>query len=663
VFRRAFAHAVALLKSSQLRRIERVAMAAEQLARLDELDLIIARSESHARDLLPCDEARITLGFGRSGLEADSDFAETLRISLPAPRGGRLGWMTAARRRGPAFTADDEAVFEHLARSVTLAVQAGLRAGEVAQLGARNATLLSRMSDGVVEFDPHLNIISMNEAAARSLQFDPGDGIVGTNLWDLVPGNGAGEFGALCQTALDTGRPVWATGRFVSLKSCFDLRAFPHPDGLTALFRDVTAERAARQRRRHFQRLETIGQLTAGVAHDVNNLLTVMLGSLELLGVRAQERQQLQTEADERNALLTGQPDDREDTDLTLATGGLRAGESATQLIRRLLAYSRGQPALSEAIDVAELLRAAEPMIRKALGGHIRLRIACAADLWPAIADPAELESAVLNMALNAQAAMPGGGLLEIAAENVEVDRLYAKVGGFERTGAFVMLSVVDNGAGMTAETLEHAFDAFFTTKAAGQGAGLGLSMVQGFARQSGGHVLLDSEPGQGTILRVYLRRARKAPAALPEPWPIPPGPPERSAHREDREHVLLVEDNAMLRGHADRMLRGLGYQVSAVPTAAAALAHLAEGGRADLLLTDVVLAGEMTGPDLARAATRLRPGMAVLFTSGYGGGALVREGMLPDEIALLPKPFRRGDLAAAVRSRLDASPRPAQRA
>ncbi len=653
LLRKTLTRGLTLLKPPRPRRFERVAIAAEQLARLDELDLIVARAEAFARDLLPCDESRIALAGHSSMAGSEIGWSETLRIALPAANGRRLGWMAAGRRRGPAFTADDEALFEQLARIVTLAVQAGLRAEAARAAEARAEGLLSRMSEGVAELDPRLQFISINTAAARHLHLAHPAESNGTSLWDLGPGNGAGQFGALCQTAIETNRPVWATARFLSLKRCFDLRAFPHAGGLTVFFRDVTAEREAEERLRHSRRLEAVGQLTGGVAHDVNNLLTIMLGNFETLAVRAEERMAAASPAVARPEL---------EADLGLAIAGLRAGESANSLIQRLLAYSRGQQEAVQPVDVAALLRSLDPLLQRTLARRIRARVKCPPDLWPALADPAELESAVLNMALNAQDAMPNGGLLEIAAENVEVDRLYAKVGGFERTGRYVMLSVLDNGAGMTQETLRRAFDPFFTTKADGTGTGLGLAMVRGFARQAGGHVIIDSEPGRGTILRIYLPQAREKAAPRPAPTParIPAG--EIVFQASGQEHVLLVEDNALVRAHAEAILANLGYRVTSAATGAEALELLGSGLSPALLFTDVTLSGGMTGTSLAKAAAMLRPGIPVLFTSGHGEGALTRDGALPPGAALLPKPFRRSDLAVAVRARLDAGRRPPPR-
>jgi signal transduction histidine kinase/CheY-like chemotaxis protein len=653
LLRKTLTRGLTLLKPPRPRRFERVAIAAEQLARLDELDLIVARAEAFARDLLPCDESRIALAGHSSMAGSEIGWSETLRIALPAANGRRLGWMAAGRRRGPAFTADDEALFEQLARIVTLAVQAGLRAEAARAAEARAEGLLSRMSEGVAELDPRLQFISINTAAARHLHLAHPAESNGTSLWDLGPGNGAGQFGALCQTAIETNRPVWATARFLSLKRCFDLRAFPHAGGLTVFFRDVTAEREAEERLRHSRRLEAVGQLTGGVAHDVNNLLTIMLGNFETLAVRAEDRMAAASPAVARPEL---------EADLGLAIAGLRAGESANSLIQRLLAYSRGQQEAVQPVDVAALLRSLDPLLQRTLARRIRARVKCPPDLWPALADPAELESAVLNMALNAQDAMPNGGLLEIAAENVEVDRLYAKVGGFERTGRYVMLSVLDNGAGMTQETLRRAFDPFFTTKADGTGTGLGLAMVRGFARQAGGHVIIDSEPGRGTILRIYLPQAREKAAPRPAPTParIPAG--EIVFQASGQEHVLLVEDNALVRAHAEAILANLGYRVTSAATGAEALELLGSGLSPALLFTDVTLSGGMTGTSLAKAAAMLRPGIPVLFTSGHGEGALTRDGALPPGAALLPKPFRRSDLAVAVRARLDAGRRPPPR-
>ena len=334
--------------------------------------------------------------------------------------------------------------------------------------------------------------------------------------------------------------------------------------------------------------------------------------------------------------------------DLSLADAGLRAGESASQLMHRLLAFSRRQPLSPQVIDVATLLSTLEPLLRRTLGEPIALRIFWQDGLWRALVDPAELENAIINLAINARDAMPSGGRLTIEAANVPIDRVYAAVAGLDRTGDFIMLSVSDSGHGMTREVLDKAFDPFFTTKQPGKGTGLGLSMVYGFAKQSGGHVMIDSEPGQGTIIRLYLPHTSDA--------EIAPEETDREAARGN-ESIMLVEDNDLVRAHTEAMLRGLGYTVLVAGDGPGALGLLQDGALPDLLLTDVVLPGGMSGRDLADTAARSVPGLRVLFTSGYPGNVLLENGRMGAGVELVGKPFRRAHLAARIRAQLAGQP------
>jgi len=331
-----------------------------------------------------------------------------------------------------------------------------------------------------------------------------------------------------------------------------------------------------------------------------------------------------------------------------MARAGLRAGESASQLMHRLLAFSRRQPLSPQVVEISEMLGSLEPLLRRTIGEQIVLRITWQQALWRALVDPVELENAILNLAINSRDAMPAGGRLTIEAVNVQIDRVYAAVAGLERTGDFIMLSVADSGFGMSRDVIARAFDPFFTTKQPGQGTGLGLSMVYGFAKQSGGHAMIDSEPGNGTIVRLYLPRTTGT-------APVP-ALADRSV-AGGNETILLVEDNDLVRAHTGAMLMGLGYTVVAAADGPEALLVMQDGLAPDLLLTDVVLPGGMTGRDVADAAARLVPGLRVLFTSGYSGSVLMENGRVTPGVDLIGKPFRRTELAARVRDQLGGQP------
>jgi len=498
--------------------------------------------------------------------------------------------------------------------------------------------ILSTISDGMFVLDRQGAIRYVNNAALRYLQRTRED-LLGASLWQLFPGLRDAEFGERFDFALQSGENVDFSAAYEPLNAFYEMRCYPFDAGLTVYFRDIAAQRETEEKLRQSQKLEALGQLTGGIAHDVNNLLTVILGNFEMLAMSAEER-------GEDGAL-----------DLSLAEAGLRAGESASQLMHRLLAFSRRQPLSPQVIDVATLLSSLEPLLRRTLGEPIALRIGWEDGLWRALVDPAELENAILNLAINARDAMPEGGRMTIEATNVPIDRVYAATAGLERTGDYIMLSVADTGTGMSREVLAKAFDPFFTTKQPGKGTGLGLSMVYGFAKQSGGHVIIDSEAAQGTIVRLYLPRTTDGEAA-PDPET------DREAARGD-ETILLVEDNELVRAHTEAMLRGLGYAVlsAADGPAALALLHarmLEHGAVPDLLLTDVVLPGGMSGRDLADAAARVVPGLRVLFTSGYPGNVLLENGRMGAGVELVGKPFRRAHLAARIRSQLANPPWPA---
>jgi PAS domain S-box-containing protein len=392
--------------------------------------------------------------------------------------------------------------------------------------------------------------------------------------------------------------------------------------------RDVTERRDLDERLRQAQKLETVGRLTGGVAHDFNNLLTVILANAELLGEELADRAEL-------HGL----------SELIAA-----AAERGAQLTHRLLAFARRQPLEPKVIDINRLLDGMEEMLRRTLGAAIEIRVRRAPGLWLAEADPAELESALLNLALNARDAMPAGGRLAIDTANVTVDEAGAIPDPDVDPGEYVMIAVSDTGAGMAPDVLARAFEPFFTTKDVGRGAGLGLSMVYGFAKQSGGHARFESEVGTGTTIRLYLPRAAALVAT-----------PERRT--EDArpvgggEHILVVEDDPLVREGLSAQLGGLGYQVISANSGSRALWILEQTPDIDLLFTDIVMPGGMNGRQLATAAKRLRPDLKVLFTSGYTDNAVLHQGRLDPGVHLLNKPYRRRAMIEKVRAVLDEPP------
>jgi PAS domain S-box-containing protein len=393
--------------------------------------------------------------------------------------------------------------------------------------------------------------------------------------------------------------------------------------GFAKVTRDLTERRAAEERLLQAQKMEAVGQLTGGIAHDFNNLLTVIAGNVEAL------QRRLPPGADGQLRRLT--------------EAALRGTSRAALLTQRLLAFSRRQPLEPKVISANTLISGLSEMLRRTLGESILIETVLGGGLWPAFADTNQLESALLNLAVNARDAMPGGGKLTIEAANVYLDEKYGALAEVA-AGQYVGIFVSDTGTGMTPEVIAKAFDPFFTTKEIGQGTGLGLSQVHGFIKQSGGHIKIYSEAGAGTTVKLYLPRyfpsgtADDTPAAT---LPIP---------QATGETILVVEDEADVRSFTVEMLRELGYRVLEAPDGPGALRLLDAHREINLLFTDVGLPGGMNGRQLAEEAQRRRADLKVLFTSGYARNAIVHHGRLDPGVELLLKPFTYRDLAAKMR-------------
>ena len=388
-----------------------------------------------------------------------------------------------------------------------------------------------------------------------------------------------------------------------------------------AVAEQAKAEAALRQS----QKMEAIGQLTGGIAHDFNNMLGVVIGGLDLLQRRLQ----------------------RGDTDVgRYIDGAMEGAERAAALTQRLLAFSRQQPLAPAAIDSNRLVADMSELLTRTLGETITVETVLAEDLWKAKADPSQLENVVLNLAVNARDAMPEGGRLLIETCNIEVDADHAIDAEIE-SGQYVMLAVSDTGMGMTPEVIAKAFDPFFTTKPLGKGTGLGLSQVFGFVRQSGGQVRIYSEVGHGTTFKIYLPRfwGAETPARLK----AAAQPRGGEAH----EVILVVEDEQRVRNYSVEALRELGYSVVHAANGAQALEIIRSGQAIDLLFTDIVMP-EMTGRQLADQAIALRPGLKLIYTTGYTRNAVVHGGVIDPGVNFLAKPFGIRQLGGLVRAVLD---------
>ncbi len=396
------------------------------------------------------------------------------------------------------------------------------------------------------------------------------------------------------------------------------------------LLQDAIDRERIESQMRQMQKMEAVGQLTGGVAHDFNNMLAIIIGSLDLAKRR-----------------LTGSEDARVGSCIENA---MESASTAAQLTSRLLAFSRQQALQPQSLDPNKLVAGMSELLRRTVLEDVRVETVLAGGLWRVNADPNQLESAILNLCINARDAMPDGGQLTIETGNAYLDDAYAASEPEVTPGQYVMVGVTDTGTGMPPEVVQRAFDPFYTTKGVGKGTGLGLSQVYGFVKQSGGHVKIYSEPGHGTTVKVYLPRLRKGePAAeVAAPGPVLP-------RARDGEIVLVVEDDDRVRHMSVDALRELGYTVVQASDAAQALEVLTVQPKISLLFTDVVMP-DVNGRRLAEMAREKRPGLKVLFTTGYTRNAVVHNGVLDPGVAFLPKPFTVDQLSRKVREVLEAA-------
>jgi PAS domain S-box-containing protein len=419
------------------------------------------------------------------------------------------------------------------------------------------------------------------------------------------------------------GERFWAS---VTINAVHDEHG--HLIGFAKVTRDLTERRAMEDQLRQMQKMEAIGQLTGGIAHDFNNMLQVIGGNIETLQRRI------------------GHEDPHAQR---LITAALHGAERASTLTHRLLAYSRRQPLDPKPLDLNRLIIGMSDLLTRTLGERIKVESVLSGGLWQVLADPNQVENAVLNLAVNARDAMPDGGKLTVETANTHLDEAYAHAHAEVTAGHYVMLAVSDTGIGMTADVIDKAFEPFFTTKKLGEGTGLGLSQVYGFVKQSGGHIKIYSEPGDGTTVRIYFPRA-SLPASTGEPRPVSPQIPELGG----RETILLVEDNSDVRAYTTEILRELGYRVLEAHEGDTALGFLASEPEIKLLFTDIGLPGPFNGRQLSDEARKIRPDIKVLFTTGYAQNAIIHHGRLDPGVQLIVKPFSFAGLAAKIRQILD---------
>ena len=500
--------------------------------------------------------------------------------------------------------------------------------GEARSLALRLQSSFDSLSQGIAMFDSDRLLVNWNGRFAQLLDLPASLQVRGTSYQSLghylasqdrPPFFETEEQIALAENSRSRREPV-VYERTLAART-FEVRRTPMPDGgfvvtCTDITERVTSERTLREA----QKMQAIGQLTGGVAHDFNNLLTVILGNLEamqkILG---------------NDHAVAGRIE-----------SAVRGAERGASLTRHLLAFARRQPLEPKPLNLRRQFTDMTGLLRRTLGEHIDVRVVETAGLWDVLADPAQVESAVLNLAINARDAMTAGGRLTIETANVVLDERYARGHAEVVAGDYVMIAVTDTGTGMTPEVIERAFEPFFTTKEAGRGTGLGLSMVFGFAKQSAGHVKIYSELGQGTSVKLYLPRVIGASAQYERPAE-PVELPAQSAT------ILVVEDDEAVREIVVLHLRDFGYSVIEAGDGAQALKRAQEVGHLDMVLTDVVLPGTMRGKELVQHLSDISPGLKVLFMSGYTENAIVHHGKLDDGVQLLSKPFKRDQLARKV--------------
>ncbi|WLA62806.1 hybrid sensor histidine kinase/response regulator [Bradyrhizobium diazoefficiens] len=484
--------------------------------------------------------------------------------------------------------------------------------------------------DGVILFDAQARILLFNPACERLFGYRA-DEVMNLDIGMLMSNE---------ERPSSTGHTLRiATGEAAGVRK--DGSTFPMDlsvgqawqDGeliYVGIVHDLTTRKLTEQQLQQAQKMETVGQLSGGIAHDFNNLLTVIIGNAEFLSEQLRARPDLRRFADDI----------------------CQSGERGAELTQRLLAFSRRQLLQPRAIECRELLTSMHKLLKRTLRENIEITTAFGAGSILAFADRAQLESAVLNLALNAQDAMPAGGHLTLSTELTAIDEHYRVQHPEVESGSYALISITDDGEGMTPDVIERAFEPFFTTKEVGKGSGLGLSMVYGFAKQSGGHVSIYSEPGLGTTVRIYL------PHAGGEQSLADIEAREEAAPR-GHETILVAEDDPFVRSSVTLRVEALGYRVVAAVNGKEALQQLRTNPAIDLLFTDIVMPGGMSGWELADQARRIRPGLPVVFSSGYALETLVEQGRAHAQSIVLTKPYRNAELARRLREAFAGTPLP----
>ncbi|WP_426422588.1 PAS domain S-box protein [Bradyrhizobium genosp. A] len=499
--------------------------------------------------------------------------------------------------------------------------------------GMRINTVVQTAVDGVIWIDAD-GLVQMFNPACEKLFGYSAEEVFGQNVKILMPAPYRDEHDRYLDNFHGTGqKKIIGIGREVVGRRK-DGSTFPmdlsvgeaKQDGrsiFVGIIHDLTERKRTEEQLVQAQKMEMVGQLSGGIAHDFNNLLTVIVGNAEFLSEQLKSRLDL----------------------LQLAEDIGRAGDRGAELTQRLLAFSRRQILCPVEIDCNKLLDGVQKMLRRTLREDIEINTSFDPGVALAYADPAQLESAVLNLAVNAQDAMAAGGRLTITTGNASLDDHYRSLHPEVLPGEYILVAITDDGEGMPKNVIERVFEPFFTTKEVGKGSGLGLSMVYGFVKQSSGHISIYSEPGLGTTVRMYLPQASSKAPKTSEPILT-----EETSLPKGTETVLVVEDDPFVRSYAVTRLQSLGYSVLAAVDGRDALEKLRTGIRVDVLFTDIVMPGGISGWNLAELAQQMRPGLPVLLTSGYALETLVKHGSHREGSVVLTKPYRKADLALRLR-------------
>jgi PAS domain S-box-containing protein len=502
---------------------------------------------------------------------------------------------------------------------------------EIAAREAHLRSILDTVPEAMIVIDARGSVTSFSAAAAQLFGYRPEE-VIGQNVKMLMPEPYRSEHDGYIGRYLSTGEArIIGYGRVVKGLTK-DGAIFPmelavgeaRSDGqgiFTGFIRDLTSRQKMEEELRQSQKMDAIGQLTGGLAHDFNNLLTVITGNLEMLETSLEDSNQ-------RELLKEAQD----------------AAQDGAKLTAQLLAFGRRQPLNPKPTEMAPLISNFSELLRRTLGESIELNIRVTGSKHLCVVDAPQLQNALLNLAINARDAMPRGGNLTIDLSQARIDADYAQMYPEVRTGRYILITVTDSGSGMSEEVRQRAFEPFFTTKATGAGTGLGLSMVYGFVKQSGGNIQIYSELGQGTSVRISLPVAE----AVQTRGELAPGAAEMSAMPRGSETILVVEDDSRVRRVTTARLRSLGYEVIEADNGAAAFPLLAAHPKIAMIFTDVVMPGGMNGDELAEAALAIKPDLKVLFTSGYAQPAVARQGLGAG--AWLKKPYTAVELAEKVR-------------